>query len=562
MQVEGALGIFNGLFSYIIDHLNQHQNDLVNIFRKTLQHKTLDIRLAALQAVSNYLQTVEQKDTKAMTQLIPDMYSVIRAAAAEDDEVVLQDAFIEFNEIAEIEPKFFQSKFKEIFQNTADIVGKADFTNPQIRQQPIEFYVTVVERVPSIVKKDDELLKNMIELIFKLMVDIDADIEDEWLRPKEGFNDSGQADEGEDNVNFGKSSIDKIISAVGESKCLPLLSGLVEQMMSHEDWRYKNAALMAFSQVGEYIEDIKNISAMMPAVLEHLKHPNPKVRHASLHCIGQISDDMTEDFQEEYGADVLPALIVALNDPVPRVSAHCCSAITNFMDGASEELIEPHMQTISPILANLMKTGISIQKENSVTAFASTAVVVKEKFNDHFAESIDLLLGCLNENSAPEYKQFRAQTIEAITLICSGVSDQTFATKADVIIQSMLYIQKSNMEANDPQRSYLLSAWQRICLIMKKDFAPYLPEILPPILSMATLKPQIGLQGAGAESADIADVLKEMGPEGNEKKANIMTDEIEEKDSAIQMLTVFIEELGGGFAQYIEQVSEILLGLT
>ena len=55
MQVEGALGIFNGLFSYIIDHLNQHQNDLVNIFRKTLQHKTLDIRLAALQAVSNYL---------------------------------------------------------------------------------------------------------------------------------------------------------------------------------------------------------------------------------------------------------------------------------------------------------------------------------------------------------------------------------------------------------------------------------------------------------------------------------------------------------------------------
>jgi hypothetical protein len=28
-----------------------------------------------------------------------------------------------------------------------------------IRQQPIEFYVTVIERVPSIVKKDEELLK-------------------------------------------------------------------------------------------------------------------------------------------------------------------------------------------------------------------------------------------------------------------------------------------------------------------------------------------------------------------------------------------------------------------
>jgi hypothetical protein len=133
------------------------------------------------------------------------MYNVIRAAATEDDEVVLQDALIEFNEIAEIEPKFFQSKFKEIFQNTMDVVGKADFTNPLIRQQPIEFYVTVIERVPSIVKKDEELLKQMIELIFKLMIDIDEHIEEEWLRPKEGFNDSGQAEEGEDNVNFGKS---------------------------------------------------------------------------------------------------------------------------------------------------------------------------------------------------------------------------------------------------------------------------------------------------------------------------------------------------------------------
>lgn len=176
------------------------------------------------------------------------MYGVVRAAAAEDDEVVLQDAFIEFNEIAEIEPKFFQSKFKEIFQNTMDIVGKGDFANPLVRQQPVEFYVTVVERVPSIVKKDEELLRSMIELIFKLMVDIDENIDEEWLKPKEGFNDSGQADEGEDNVNFGKSSIDKIISAVGEAKCLPLLSSLVEQMMANQsDWRYKNAALMAFS---------------------------------------------------------------------------------------------------------------------------------------------------------------------------------------------------------------------------------------------------------------------------------------------------------------------------
>jgi len=49
---------------------------------------------------------------------------------------------------------------------------------------------------------------------------------------------------------------------------------------------------------------------------------------------------MTEDFQERFGAEVMPHLLKILDDPVPRVSAHGCSAITNFMDGASEELVK------------------------------------------------------------------------------------------------------------------------------------------------------------------------------------------------------------------------------
>lgn len=125
----------------------------------------------------------------------------------------------------------------------------------------------------------------------------------------------------------------------------------------------------------------------------------------------------------------------------------------------------------------------------------------------------------------------------------------------------MIYIQKSNMDRNDPQRSYLLSAWQRICLKMKERFAPYLNEIMPSVLSMASLKPSMGIEGAG--DANIEDVLNEVKPDSKgERRANIMTDEIEEKDTAIQMLIVFVEELGAGCVDYIPQISQILLGLT
>ena len=55
LKVDAALQIFNGLFSYLMDHLLKFKNDLMGIFAKTLAHKSLDINLAALQAVSNFL---------------------------------------------------------------------------------------------------------------------------------------------------------------------------------------------------------------------------------------------------------------------------------------------------------------------------------------------------------------------------------------------------------------------------------------------------------------------------------------------------------------------------
>ena len=63
---------------------------------------------------------------------------------------------------------------------------------------------------------------------------------------------------------------------------------------------------------------------------------------------------------------------------------------------------------------------------------------------------------------------------------------------------------------------------------------------------------------------DLVDVLNEVKPHDTteeKRKFNITTDEIEEKDVAIQMLAVFVDELGAGFAEYVEPTSRILLSL-
>ena len=47
-KVDAALQVFNGLFSYIMDHLVNYKTDLKAILLKTLGHSSLDIKLAAL----------------------------------------------------------------------------------------------------------------------------------------------------------------------------------------------------------------------------------------------------------------------------------------------------------------------------------------------------------------------------------------------------------------------------------------------------------------------------------------------------------------------------------
>ena len=61
------------------------------------------------------------------------MVNVPLKALAEDEETSLEDALLEFNDIAEAEPKFFKAHYGPIFQQFMKIMGKNDFTNTSLR---------------------------------------------------------------------------------------------------------------------------------------------------------------------------------------------------------------------------------------------------------------------------------------------------------------------------------------------------------------------------------------------------------------------------------------------
>ena len=84
-------------------------------------------------------------------------------------------------------------------------------------------------------------------------------------------------------------------------------------------------------------------------------------------------------------------------------------------------MLIPHLQVISAKFGQLIQTGISITKEGATTALGTYVEKIGEDFIPHFTETVRFLISNLNEFATPEYKQFRGQAIETMTIICTAV---------------------------------------------------------------------------------------------------------------------------------------------
>jgi hypothetical protein len=105
------------------------------------------------------------------------------------------------------------------------------------------------------------------------------------------------------------------------------------------------------------------------------------VRYAALHVVGQFADDMPTKFQDAFHDQVYPCLIQALSDPVPRVAAHACAALTNFCEHAEPHKLLPNLAQVCEILCNLVQNGVIYLKENAVTCLSEIADRVEKDFN-------------------------------------------------------------------------------------------------------------------------------------------------------------------------------------
>merc|ERR1712048_717860 len=361
--------------------------------------------------------------------------------------------------------------------------------------------VTISERYPEMIKKNSQSLNNILELIFTHMIDIESEILPEWANPPDGFNEENEEEDDQKIIKFCMNCIDRLIAHVGNKVMLPHLSDCVAKMLNSDDWKMKNAALMALSQVGEYMENLKDIEPILSTINNHINHENPRIRYACLHGLGQISDDMC---------------------PEPEV--------VKIMDQLYERLI-----------FNL-ENGSSFVKENALAALSALSEGAGINFIKFYDQTMEFMIQVLKNYTKKEYKQIRGQSIECITIMSATMGKEHFAKFQDTIIGEMLKVQNNdiNSETEDPQKNYLLSGWQRILIIIGDDFVKYVDDIFPSLLDI--------VKKIISEETPKAVVEEEEGKlEGN-------TYQDDEAEIAIEMLGVFLNQLGEKLCNWFQEI--------
>ena len=146
----------------------------------------------------------------------------------------------------------------------------------------------------------------------------------------------------------------------------------------------------------------------------------------------------------------------------------------------------------------LVERGNKLVLEQVVTTITSVADTSEEKFLAHYDRVMPLLKCIIQNATTSELRLLRGKTFECMSVIGQAVGAEKFTRDASKVMDMLLNTQTEGEEMayDDPQLSYMMSAWGRICKILGKQFQPYLPLVMGPVLKAASIKPEVALFNA------------------------------------------------------------------
>ena len=169
------------------------------------------------------------------------MIQIIAESIQQQDDDTLMKCLVD---LAENAHKFLRPQIEPLLQMCVQAVANEELLDSW-RQLALEVVVTLSETAPASVRKaGGALIPILITTALKMMADLDED--EEW-----SISDDLTEEDNDSNSVVAEAALDRLACGIGGKTVLPHIIQSLPTMLGNPDWKYRHAALMAISAVGE-----------------------------------------------------------------------------------------------------------------------------------------------------------------------------------------------------------------------------------------------------------------------------------------------------------------------
>ncbi|ORY12755.1 importin subunit beta-3 [Clohesyomyces aquaticus] len=532
----------------------QHEDVVMTAFKGGFGDSETKVRIAAVEAFASFFRSIQKKAQPKYFSLIPEILNILPPIKESMDGELLTKALISLIDLAEIAPKMFKPLFNSLVVFSISVIQEKELGETP-RQNALELMATFADCAPQMCRKDPNYTNDMVTQCLSLMTDVGVDDDDaaEW-------NESEDLDADESDLNHvaGEQCMDRLANKLGGQAILPPTFNWLPRMMTSSAWRDRHAALMAISAISEGCRELMEgeLDKVLDLVLPALRDPHPRVRWAGCNAVGQMSTDFAGTMQEKYHQIVLPNIIPVLESSEPRVQAHAAAALVNFCEEAEKNILEPYLDQLLSHLLMLLQSPKRFVQEQALSTIATVADSAEAAFSKYYDTLMPLLFNVLREEQSKEFRLLRAKAMECATLIALAVGKERMGQDAIALVSLLGHIQNSIQDADDPQGSYLLHCWGRMCRVLGQDFVPYLAGVIPPLTELAGAKADIQLLD---DEDQVAQIQEEEGWELVPLKGKVIgikTSTLDDKHMAIELIVIYAQVLEAAFEPYVNDIMD------
>jgi len=272
----------------------------------------------------------------------------------------------------------------------------------------------------------------------------------------------------------------------------------------------------------------------------------------ALQALGQLLLDHGPDVHRSHHAQIVPSLVASLdagNNPSPRVRSHAAASLINFVDFCDAELLSPYLDACLTSALSAMQCGPRIVQEQSVGVISSASMVMENELSEvHYDLLMPILQSALAQVPAGEdFRMLKGRLLECISLLGVAVSKERFAHDVMPVMAAMTQAgQVGEIDADDPQKTFVLKAWVRIGKVLGGDFVPYLVYVMPPLLLAieSSVEKEITDEQVENDETELDSDTECVVQNAEGKMVSVRTSALEDQANAAHMVLLIAESLG------------------